>query len=367
MICQVCGTANDLEREFCAKCQNKLLVVSGAPESYDEGTAEEGVSLDEHLLERVSVLEEIVKRSAETLKMLLEALNRQEKNGFVSQTGLLALKDLLERKGLLVEEELLDLWETRVDLHMAAMEKRERFLERKERMLGSFSGERRERFKALLADAEFAFYALDPEKAVRALEEAFRLDRTNAELAFYLGETAFNEGETERAAQMLRTVLAREPRHFEALVYTGVLENEAGRTDQALQALKEAVAVKPDAFLPYFALGALFALQGQLARAETFLRKAVEIDQNPQAFSLLGTIAYERGRLTDATEAFQKAVRLDPDDEDALYQLGLCYLDRGWTQKAAERFQSALELNPNRIEYQEACKLLAPSGARALP
>src|ERR1019366_9341904 len=102
-------------------------------------------------------------------------------------------------------------------------------------------------------------------------------------------------------------------------------------------------------------------------RAETFLKKAVTLDENAQAYSLLGTIAYERGRLTEATEAFQKAVRLDPDDEDALYQLGLCYLDRGWTQKAAERFQSALELNPNRIEYQEASKLLAPSGARALP
>jgi tetratricopeptide (TPR) repeat protein len=150
-------------------------------------------------------------------------------------------------------------------------------------------------------------------------------------------------------------------------VYVGVLENEAGRTDRALEVLKEAVAVRPDAFLPHFTLGALYALQGQLARAETFLKKAVTFDENAQAFSLLGTIAYERGRLTEAIEAFQKAVRLDPDDEDALYQLGLCYLDRGWTQKAAERFQSALELNPNRIEYQEASKLLAPSGARALP
>ena len=125
--------------------------------------------------------------------------------------------------------------------------------------------------------------------------------------------------------------------------------------------------MRPDAFLPYFALGALLALGGQLAKAEVFLRKAVEIEENAQAYSLLGTIAYERGVLGEAIEAFQKAVRLDPEDEDALYQLGLCYLDRGWTQKAAERFQAALELNPNRIEYQEASKLLAPSGSRALP
>jgi tetratricopeptide (TPR) repeat protein len=368
VICQVCGATNELDREYCVKCQSKLLVVSGASEAYEEETPqEEGVSMDEHLLERVSILEEIVKRSAETLKMLLDALNRQEKNGFVAQTGLLALKDLLERKGLLVEEELLDLWETRVDHHMTVMEKRERFLERKERMLGGFSGDRRERFKGLLSDAEFAFYALDPDKAVKVLEEAYRLDKGNADLAFFLGETYFNEGETDRAAVMLHAVLTKEPKHFDALVYVGVLENEAGHTERALEVLKEAVAVKPDAFLPHFTLGALYALQGQLARAEIFLKKAVTFDENAQAFSLLGTIAYERGRLTEAIEAFQKAVRLDPDDEDALYQLGLCYLDRGWTQKAAERFQSALELNPNRIEYQEASKLLAPSGARALP
>jgi tetratricopeptide (TPR) repeat protein len=369
LICQFCGTHNELDRDFCKKCQSKLLVVSGSAgaKGYDETDSEEVVSLDEHLLERVSVLEEIVKRSAETLKLLLDGLNRQEKSGFVAQTGLLALKDLLERKGLLAEEELLDLWEARVDHHMAAMEKRERFGERKERILAGFGGERRERFLGLLGDAELAFFSLEPDKGVRALEEAFRLDRGNAELAFFLGETYFNEGETERAAAMLKHVLTKAPRHFEALVYQGVLENEAGRTEDAVESLKQAVAVNPDAFLPHFALGAVLALSGQLAKAEAYLRRATELEESAQAFSLLGTIAYERGRLSDAIDAFQKAVRLDADDEDALYQLGLCYLDRGWTQKAAERFKSALELNPNRIEYQEASKLLAPAGGRSLP
>jgi tetratricopeptide (TPR) repeat protein len=367
LICQVCGTRNELEREFCRKCQSKLLVVSGSAGIYDETRPEEeSGSLDEHLLERVSVLEEVVKRSAETLRMLLDAANRQERSGFVAQTGLLALKDLLERKGLVGEEEMVDLWETRVDHHMAVLEKRERFLERKERMLGGGGGPRRDRFRALLTDAEMAFYALEPDKAVKALEEAFRLDRANAELAFFLGETYFNEGETERAASMLKQVLAKEPRHFEALVYAGVLESDAGRPERALELLKAAVSVKPDAFLPYFAVGALHALSGQLPKAEAYLKQALGVEENAQAYSLLGAIAYERGRLAEAIDAFQKAVRLDPDDEDSLYQLGLCYLDRGWTQKAAERFRSALELNPNRIEYQEASKLLLPSGSRAL-
>jgi len=368
LICQVCGTANELDREICRKCQSKLLVVSGTPESYDETAPDEdGVSLDEHLLERVSVLEEVVKRSAETLRMLLDAASRQERNGFVAQTGLLALKDLLERKGLVSEEEMVDLWETRVDQHMAVLAKRERFLERKERMLGGTSGPRRDRFRSLLGDAEVAFYALEPDKAVKILEEAYKLDRTNAELAFFLGETYFNEGESERAAAMLRQVLGKEPSHFEALVYAGVLESDAGQPERALELLKTAVSVKPDAFLPYFAVGALLALSGQLPKAEAYLKQALGVEENAQAYSLLGAIAYERGRLAEAIDALQKAVRLDPEDEEALYQLGLCYLDRGWTQKAAEKFRGALELNPNRIEYQEATKLLLPAGSRALP
>lgn len=372
MICQVCGTLNELDQETCRRCQSKLLVVSGRPETYEErqgagGDESEGVSLDEHLLERVSVLEEIVKRSAETLKTLLEAQNRLEKNGFVSQTGLLALKDLLERKGMIAEEELLDLWEARVDHHMAAMEKRERFLERRERILGDFSGARRDRFRALLSEAELSFYALEPDKGIRFLEEALRLDRTNAALAFFLGESYFNEGETERARAMLRQVLHKEPGHFEALVYAGVLENDTGQTEKAVEFLKRAVAVRPDGFLPHFALGALHALSGQLAKAEVFLRKAVSLEENSQALSLLGTIAYERGRLGEAIDAFQRAVKIDPEDEESLYQLGLCYLDRGWSQKAAERFKAALELNPNRIEFEEASKLLSPAGARSLP
>lgn len=370
MICQVCGLKNGEDLESCVRCGHKLLVISGPSDSSgieEEIPAGEGIGLDEHLLERVSVLEEIVKRSAETIKMLLEALNRQEKNGFVVQTGLLAVKDLLERKGFLGEEELLDLWESRVDVHMAAMEKRERFLERRERILAGFSGDRRERFQQFLGDAEFAFYALDPAKGVSLLEEASRLDRANAELAFFLGETYFNEGETARARTTLKHVLLSEPHHFEALVYMGVLENELGRAERAMELLKRAIAIRPDAFLPYFALGALYASSGQLAKAEFHLKKAVSVEETSQAHSLLGTICYERGKLAEAIDHLQKAIRLDSDDEESLYLLGLCFLDRGWTQKAAEKFHAALELNPNRVDYQEASRLLAAGGARGLP
>ena len=75
-----------------------------------------------------------------------------------------------------------------------------------------------------------------PRRPSRSLEDAFRLDKTNAELAFYLGETTSTRARPSAPRSCCNTVLAREPRHFEALVYTGVLENEAGRTERALEA-----------------------------------------------------------------------------------------------------------------------------------
>src|SRR6476659_9399644 len=97
MYCQVCGAPNRDDHEFCVRCHQKLLVLSGAVREEEE-SYEEGFSFDEHLLERISILEEAVKRTAETVRQLLGALHKQEKNILINQTGVAALRALLEQK-----------------------------------------------------------------------------------------------------------------------------------------------------------------------------------------------------------------------------------------------------------------------------
>jgi len=100
MLCQSCSAYNEDDREFCYRCQNKLLVLSGVnafEEDETEEYEEEGdLSLDEHLLERVSALEEIIKRTAETLRSVVDAVQKHERAIFINQTGLLSAKELLE-------------------------------------------------------------------------------------------------------------------------------------------------------------------------------------------------------------------------------------------------------------------------------
>src|SRR5216117_2816937 len=361
MLCQTCSAFNEDDREYCYRCQNKLMVLSGITafeeaeiEDYEE---EEDLSLDEHLLERVSGLEEIVKRSAETLRSIAEAVHKHERAIFVNQTGLLSTKELLEKKNVISSDELVELWESKMGEQMLALEKKTRFTERKDRIVSLFRGDKRDRFRQLLADAESAIDAFDPERGMKSLEESFRLDRDNYELSFFLGEMFFNDGDLDRAKHYLERTLEVQPDHFDAAVFYGVLLHERQDLKGAERWLRRAIQISQESFLPYFSLGAIYARKGKLLRAQKFLEKAIELEAIPQAFFLLGTIFYEKGQLERAIRSLQSAIKLDPEYEEAIYHLGLCFLDRNWNRKAIDCFQEALELNPNKIEYQQAVKI----------
>jgi tetratricopeptide (TPR) repeat protein len=193
-------------------------VLSGVGVVEESGEAQEEIPFDEHLLERISTLEDVVKRTGEAVKTLFESLGNLEKNLFVAHTGILALQETLERRGAVRPEEVFDLWETKMDERMQAVEKKDRFLEWRDRIIARFSGEARDVLRQRLREAEFAILALDAERGVRLLEELYRGNRDNVDLGFYLGETFFSAGEIEKASGYFRKVLAIEPNHFESLV-----------------------------------------------------------------------------------------------------------------------------------------------------
>jgi tetratricopeptide (TPR) repeat protein len=370
MFCQVCGAQNRDDHEFCVRCHQKLLVLSGAlleeEEAYEEA-AEESFSFDEHLLERISILEEAVKRTAETVRQLLSALHKQEKNILIGQTGLVTLRELLEQKKVIGWEEWSELWESKMDYQLLALEKRERFLAIKERIAALHHGDKRKLFLQHLEDAEYALFAFDIERAVSALEAAYKLDRANYELAYFLGETHFNEGNADQALSYFSRVLESKPDHYEGLVYSGVIYYERGDHLRAEDYLKRAVSLYPDSFLPHFSLGAVYAGQGNLAKAVLFLERAVQVDPVPQALYLLGSCFYEMGKLSAAQKHLQEAVRHDPAFEEAHHLLGLCYLDRHWNRKALESFRQAQRLNPKKLQYQDLVRYLSGSSGIPLP
>jgi tetratricopeptide (TPR) repeat protein len=370
MFCQVCGSLQSDESEYCDRCNQKLLVVSGpgAEEiQLEEQRPEDNFSFDEHLLERISVLEEVLKRTAETVRDILSTLSKQEKNLLINHTGLNALADTLQVKGVIETQVWSQAWELRAQSHLLALEKRERFAACRDRIEALYRGKRREAFLRQLRQAEIHFLSFELEAALAALEAAYALDRGNYQLAHFLGETWFNEGDAEKALRHFTRVLDLKPDHYDCLVYSGVIQYEMGDLERAEAFLERSVEVYPDAFLPLFCLGAIHAREGRLEQAAAYLERAVRAESVPQAYYLLGSVYHDLARPLPAIRALRHATRLDPTFEEAHHLLGLTYLDRHWRRKALEAFRQAQRLNPKKMRYRDLVGYLTGRSEVPLP
>jgi len=72
VYCQQCRARNDADDKYCHKCNARLMVVNWAEEAED--TLLEPSFLDEHLLERISALEENVRILSERLALIQQAM-----------------------------------------------------------------------------------------------------------------------------------------------------------------------------------------------------------------------------------------------------------------------------------------------------
>lgn len=371
MFCQLCGAANEDDAVKCRNCGQKLLVLSGtnsvseALEASFDPDPESQLPFDEHLLERVSILEEVVKRTAQAMRKGLGTLHSLEQKILLNHSGLLSLRQVLDEENLVERTRWTELWESRLDRQLLALEKRERFVQARERITDLYEGDDPGAFRGRLDEAESGFVAYKLDRAVAALEEAARLDDRNYELEFFLAESYFNEGRREEALERFLRVLELRSGHLESLIYAGVLLHQEDDNESAEALLREAAERHPEAFLPRFALGALQFYFGRHEVAAEWLESAVRREGVvPQAWYLLGCSLLECARPQPALEALQAAAELEPDSAEVRLALAVAYLDRGWRRKAERAARTACDLRPHCLEYRELVELLRPEGQR---
>ncbi len=377
VLCQWCGALNPDGRELCLRCNSKLLVVSGSQEDLDESPVEdedealerEGIAFDEHLLERLSTDEETTKRTSLALARLDERVSDLERGVALLDAGVQALIDLLDRRKVVRESEVIAAWERAATSEMAREDSLERLRERREVIVSRArtAGHAAEAVCArALQSAELALLAGQAARATEVLAEALRRTTRNPELASLIGELAFERGDLAAAERYFRQVIRWDAANVDARIYLGTILADSGREQEALSYLDRAAAQMPESFLPNFSLGALHASAGRHALARKHLALAVQREPVPQALFLLGLVELEEGRAGAAVRSFQRAIDVEPEFEDAIYYLGLAYLERGWNRKALDCFRRVLEIDPQRLQYQEAVRLIE-SGAEGAP
>jgi tetratricopeptide (TPR) repeat protein len=130
---------------------------------------------------------------------------------------------------------------------------------------------------------------------------------------------------------------------------SGWLNFERGDLDQAITDFGEALNLAPQD--PFAHINLAWALvrrneDQDLEKAADFCRRARQLDTTlPEAFGLLGVIAFKQNKLREAEAHLLRSVRLDPV-RGYFTDLGALYIQMGRYEEAKERIDQALLNNP---------------------
>ena len=205
----------------------------------------------------------------------------------------------------------------------------------------------RARIAPLLARATELLRAGRPADAIVPLDEAVRLEPSNALLQHDLGLACLEVGRMEDAASALRRAVSVDPTYADAHFRLGIALEQLGDVAGAVAAYDRATELAPALTEAWFRAGALVStlghrdeaigcfrraaetgaktrygrlgkarellLEDRDAEAEKVLRKALAVDpENALAHELLGGLLSELGRFDEARACFEQAIAIAP-------------------------------------------------------
>ncbi|MCH7776072.1 MAG: tetratricopeptide repeat protein, partial [Gemmatimonadetes bacterium] len=133
-------------------------------------------------------------------------------------------------------------------------------------------------------------------------------------------------GDHEEALHELKLCLRTEPNNPQVLVNRGGVLGSLGRYKEAEADLRRALDFDGTNAEAYFNLGLLMSRKGLWREALPHLRRSVELDASRAvAYTYLGDALNHVDDLDGALQAFQRSVELVPNNDKALYGLGIIY------------------------------------------
>jgi tetratricopeptide (TPR) repeat protein len=203
----------------------------------------------------------------------------------------------------------------------------------------------------------------DHAEAVDQFRQTLTLDESATHVRVRLGQEYWRLGLGERAETTLRLAVADDPKSAEAHQALGGALLQSDRLEDAARELQKSIALdrgrveaykalaeaerrlgdegKLDACLDAWAKnapgdvlgwreqGQRFLAAGDLGRAERYLNRALSfVPEDPGTLAALGQLADLRHQEEQALSFFERSVRSDPDDGEALFELGRHHLRR---------------------------------------
>lgn len=154
-------------------------------------------------------------------------------------------------------------------------------------------------------------------------------------------------GDFEEAEQMYSEILKTEPNNASVLNLLGLLKYQNKQFSVAASYIIKAIEISPCAYF-YENLGRIYTDNEDFNEAIFAYKKALQLE--PNNFEVLFNLALtlKRNKQPDqAIETYQKALSIKPDYADAYFNIGNIYESKNETTEALNYYQQGVKYNPN--------------------
>ena len=172
---------------------------------------------------------------------------------------------------------------------------------------------------------------------------------------------AFGKSDWQKARQLYHQILEHEPENPMILANLGAIEYQLGDYTASCHYLESALSKKADLMSSREMLGMAYHLNKKPLRAVAALATAVaDQPESPRAHNQLAVVLQAMAWYDGAEKSLLKAIQLDPDYQDAHFNLALIYIDREVPslKLARQHYEKAVELGAT--PDQELEKRLKP-------
>jgi tetratricopeptide (TPR) repeat protein len=175
----------------------------------------------------------------------------------------------------------------------------------------------------------------------------------NVEALYGLGLVYFHKGNYAEASGSFQKALSFRPEFEPALRYLGLIQYYDKHYLEAIPYLKEAFFYNPDSFENPLYLGLAYYFAGEKGKALPLLKKVTAV-KNAGSFryQLIAEEFYHHIYLPESISILEEGMVIFPNDTQIPVLLGKIYFNIGQTEKAFTLWQKALSLDPDNEEIR---------------
>ena len=326
----------------CLRCGTRLLLVV-FPQSLKYDTNYVPSFYEDHLLERVSLLELRLAQLTDQLAMAYEFISREAKS-FQRDHALLqsffeTLQQVNPDLSELISQNTLELFGEKKET-LAVKDQQAKILHE---IFAAHDNKQTELFAHLVKEGIKLLRQNEEKQAFLNLERAALLSPKNVALLVFIAENLYRADKFDRAKKNLETAFELAPQNEKTLLLLGVICADAGETEKARKLLSVLINHPKKNFCVNYIWGMLAAYEANWTESLAAFKQSLEETQSAEVFYLIGCVYFELGRHKNALESLQKAISADIKYADAWFMQSVVYALTDNEKSAANARAAALE------------------------